>query len=135
MSFDISSLAIADSTILHLEHPATGNKLYADEDGAETLPVTITVASTASRAYRSAVSAMHNRTLKRGKKQLTAEQQKEEGIELLVSCCVASTNLPYHGNPVKTEADFRELLSDDSLSWIKQQVDACLGDTEAFIQA
>lgn len=132
MSFDISTLALSDSTVLQLLHPVTDEKLFADAE--ETQPVTVTVASTASRAYRSAVSAMHNRTLKRGKKQLTAEQQKEEGISLLAAVCQNSENLSYKGNPVKSESDFHELLSDDSLSWIKQQIDACLGDTEAFIQ-
>ena len=129
--FDIASLAIQESTVLHLTHPATGEKLYADKDGKEA--ITVTVASTSSRAYRSAVSAMHNRTLKRGNKKQSAEAQKEEGIELLTSCCVTSDNLVYNGAPVKTSADFRALLSDDKMSWVKSQVDETLGNVELFI--
>ncbi len=131
MTFDISSLAIQESTVLHLTHPATGEKLYTDKDNKKA--ITITIASTSSRAYRQAVTAMHNRTIKRGKKLATAEQQKEEGIELLVAVCVTSDNLDYKGAPVKTESDFRALLSDDKLSWIKNQVDEALGDVELFI--
>lgn len=132
MTFDISSLSIQESTILHLVHPATEEKLYADKEQKKA--VTITVASTSSRAYRQAVNAMQNRRIKRGNKKDTAEQQKEEGIELLVSCCISSDNLVYNGVPVKTDADFRALLSDDKMSWVKNQVDECLGNVELFIE-
>lgn len=129
--FDIASLAIQESTVFNLTHPATGEKLFADK--AEKQAITVTVASTSSRAYRTAVNAMHNRTLKRGSKKLTAEQQKEEGIELLVACCVSADNLVYNGSPVKSEADFRALLSDDKMSWVKNQIDETLGNIEVFI--
>lgn len=132
MTFDISNLAIQDSTVVHLVHPATEEKLYADKDQKEA--ITITVASTASRAYRQAVAAMQNRRIKRGNKKDTAEQQKEEGIELLTSCCITSDNLKYKGHAVKTESEFRELLSDDGMSWVKNQVDEALGNVELFIK-
>ncbi len=130
--FDIESLAIQESTVVKLLHPATQEVLYADKE--EKKPVTITVHSTSSKAYRKAVSAMQNRTIKRGqKKPLTAEQQREEGIELLVACCVTSDNLTYKGAAVKAESDFRALLSDDKFSWVKNQVDEALGNVENFI--
>lgn len=130
--FDISTLSIQESTVIHLTHPASGEKLYADDTGNS--PITVTIASTSSRAYRTAVTAMQNRTLKRGKKPATAEQQKEEGIELLVACCITSENLQYNGEAVKTESQFRALLSDDKLSWIKTQIDESLGNVELFIE-
>jgi hypothetical protein len=135
---DISDLSIQESTVLHLTHPANGEKLYIDRNDKFTLektdkPVTITVLSTSSREYRIAVNAMHNRRLKRGKKQETAEQQKEEGVELLVAVCAGSENLKYKGNAVRDDADFRALLSDDKMSWIKSQVDETLGSVELFI--
>lgn len=129
--FDAKSLSIKESTVVHLTHPATGEKLYADD--AQKLPVTVTVASTSSREYRLAVNAMHNRSIKRGNKKLTAEQQKEEGIELLVACCLDSANLAYDGEAVKSDSAFRALLSDDSMSWIKGQIDEALGTVELFI--
>lgn len=128
---DITSLAIQEQTVLHLTHPVSGEKLYADEE--QNSPITITIASTGTKTYRKAVTDMHNARLKRGKKQPTAEQQREEGIELLVACCITSDNLKYKGIIVKSESDFRALLSDDSVSWIKQQVDEALGDIERFI--
>jgi electron transfer flavoprotein alpha subunit len=131
--FDIASLAIQESTVLHLTHPATGEKLYADKKKEQA--ITITIASTSSREYREAVNAMHNRRLKREqrKEKITAEQQKEEGIELLTACCIDSDNLVYEGKPVKDEAAFRKLLSDDKFSWLKAQVDETLGSVELFI--
>ena len=129
--FDINSLAIQDSTVLHLTHPASGDKLFADK--AEKQAITVTLASTSSRAYRSAVNAMHNRTIKRGSKKLTAEQQKEEGVELLVACCISSDNLVFNGSAVKSEAEFRTLLTDDKMSWVKHQIDEALGNVENFI--
>lgn len=129
--FDINKLAIAESTVLHLAHPSTGEKLFADK--AEKQPITITVASTSSRAYRQAVNAMTNRTLKRGNKKPNAAEQKEEGVELLTACCISSENLQFNGASVKTEADFRALLADDKMSWVKNQVDEALGDIERFI--
>lgn len=135
---DISSLSIQESTVVQLTHPANGELLYVDKNDKLTTektdkPVTITVLSTASRAYRRAVTAMQNRTLKRGAKKVTAEMQKEEGVELLVAVCETSDNLEYKGSPVKDEADFRALLSDDKMSWIKTQVDEALGNVELFI--
>ncbi len=130
-SFDLSALAIQESTVVHLTHPATDEKLYADE--ARTQPVTVTVASTSSRAYRQAVNAMNNRTLKRGNKKPSAETQKEEGIELLTACCISSENLVLNGESVDSSADFRALLSNDSYSWIKAQIDEALGNVELFI--
>lgn len=130
-TFDLSALAIVESTVVHLTHPATDEKLYFDE--ARTQPVTITVASTSSRAYRQAVNAMNNRTLKRGSKKPSSETQREEGIELLTACCLSAENLVLNGSPVKTEADFRALLANDSYSWIKGQIDEALGNVELFI--
>jgi len=133
MSFDLNALAIQEQGItpLQLKHPATGDLLFADDAGTQ--PVTITISSTSSRAYRQAVAAMRNRALKRGKKIATAAEQEEEGIELLVACCITSDNLPYNGEAVKTESQFRALLSDVKMSWIRNQVDEYLGDVENFI--
>lgn len=129
--FDIDTLAIQDSTVVTLTHPVSGETLYVDKDNKEA--ITITVASTSSRAYRTAVNAMNNRSLKRGNKKATAQEQREEGIALLTACCVTSENLKYKGSLVKDEADFRALLSDDKFSWIKNQVDEALGNVENFI--
>jgi hypothetical protein len=129
--FDVKSLAIRDTFVLHLKHPVTEDNLYADE--AKKQPITITLSSTASKAYRKFVNAMHERAIKRGVKKQSAEEKRAEGVELLVAVCISSENLVYNKQPVQTEADFRALLSDDTVSWIKEQVDNALGDKELFI--
>lgn len=129
--FDIASLAIQESTVLHLTHPASGAALYADK--AEKQPITVTVASTSSRAYQQAVRAMHSRRLKLGNKKLSLEQQRDESVELLATCCLDSANLVYNGKPVKTEDEFRSLLRDDKFSWLRSQIDDALGNVELFI--
>ena len=134
--FDVKALAIKESTVLSLVNPFTGATLFVNDagelDDLGTNPVTVTVASTGSRQYRLAVNAMINRGIKRGTKKLTAEEQKQEGIELLVACCLDSENLSYDGEPVKSDAQFRAMLGDDTISFIKQQIDEALGTIELF---
>lgn len=130
--FDIAALAIQESTVLQLKHPATGELLFADKD--EKKPITVTVASTSSRAYKQAVKAMHERAQKRGKKALTLEQSRDESVALLAACCLDSSELIHNGDPVKSESDFRTLLADDQFSWLRGQIDEALGDVELFIE-
>lgn len=128
--FDVKSLAIKDSTVIHLVNPFTQEPIFADDKGK--MPVTITVASQGSREYRLAVNAMINRDIKRGNKKKTAEESRAEGVELLVAICLDSENLSYDGEPVKSDAQFRALLSDDKLGFIKNQIDETLGNVESF---
>lgn len=134
--FDVKALAIKESTVLHLTNPFTDEKLFVNDKGELDAkgknPVTVTVASKGSREYRLAVNALINRGIKRGNKKLTAEQQRDEGIELLVACCLDSENLSYDGEDVKTDAQFRAMLADDSVSFIKDQIDEALGTIELF---
>jgi hypothetical protein len=134
--FDVKALAIKESTVLHLKNPFTDELLFVNDkgelDAKGNNPVTVTIASTGSREYRLAVNAMINRGIKRGNKKLNADEQKAEGIELLVACCLDSENLSYEGEPVKTDAQFRAMLSDDSISFIKSQIDEALGTIELF---
>ena len=130
---DISSRKIQETAVIHLTDPATGEKLYEGEGKDDKDKVTITIASQASKAYRKAVNALSNRAIKRGTKKQTAQEQRDEGIELLVQICISSTNLELNGKTVQTEADFRALLSDDSYLWVKTQIDEALGDHANFV--
>ena len=134
--FDVKSLAIKESTVLHLKNPFTEDLLFVNDKGELDAkgknPVTVTLASTGSREYRIAVNAMINRSIKRGNKKLNAEEQKAEGIELLVAVCLDSENLAYNNEPVKSDSQFRAMLGDDAISFIKQQIDEALGTIELF---
>jgi len=129
--FDLNSLSLKDTVELQLRHPVTDELLFADEE--KTKPVAIVLYGTSSKQYRNAITAMQNRALKRGKKQPTAEAMREEGVELLVACSEKAINLSYKGAAVDNDAAFRELYSDPSFSWLKDQVDAGLGDTSNFL--
>lgn len=131
---DLSDLSIADSTTIQLNHPVTGEKLFADKEGNK--PVNVTLASSASKAYRTAFNAMHNRAIQRkraGKKELTADEQREESAKLLTACFISAENLRYNGAPVTDQSDFRALIDDEKLSWLRTQVDEGLGNIENFI--
>ena len=131
--FNLDNLALSDTTTLELKHPVSEEILYGDKE--KTLPVSIVLFGTGSKQYRNAITAMQNRALKRGKKQATAEQMRDEGIELLVACSEKAINFSYGGKPVGDEAAFRSLYGDAKFGWLKDQVDAALGDTANFLQA
>lgn len=133
MEFNLDSLALNDTTELHLRHPVTGEHLYADGD-AKKEPVVSILYGTSSEQYRQAVTNMQNRALKRGKKPLTAEQMKAEAIELLVACSERINNLTYKGKPVDNSSAFRELYNDPKFSWLKDQHDETIGDISAFLE-
>lgn len=132
MAFDISALALKETTTLHLINPVTLEKLY--EDAEQTKPVTIELYGSSSKQYRNATNAMQNRQLvrQRKKENIKADELREEAVNLLVACSAAST-LEYNGEVVNTEAAFRKLYSDPAYSWIKDQVDEALGDVSRFL--
>lgn len=133
--FNLDTLSLKDTVSLQLRHPVTEELLFADKDGGKTKPVEIELHGTSSKEYRNAITAMQNRALKRGKKQASAEVMKEEGIELLVACSAKASNLSYAGKPVADDAAFRTLYGDAKFSWLKEQVDAGLGDVSNFLSA
>ena len=132
MSFNLDSLALKATASLHLTHPVSGELLYADE--AKKKPVEVELYGTSSKEYRQAILALQNRALKRqGKKSATAEQMREEGVQLLVSCSEKINNLSYKGAPVDNAEAFRSLYSDPQFSWLREQCDTFLGDVSGFL--
>lgn len=138
MSFDIASLSVIESTDLHLTHPVDGSKLFADADKQE--PIIVKLASQSSREYREIVNVISNRRLKRerdakGKAVATSlEVAQDETLELLAALCLDATNLVYNGKAVKSNADFRALLGDSKMLWVRSQIDVAVGDLELFIK-
>lgn len=132
MSFNLNTLAVPETTELHLVHPVTQELLYAD--AKQEKPVVVVLYGTSSRKYRAAVSAMQNRQLKRGKKQATAEEMNQEGVELLVACSDKALNLELDGAAVDTPESFRKLYSDPAYSWLREQVDGALADITNFLK-
>lgn len=129
--FSLDSLSLKDTVELQLRHPVSDELLFADKEGKE--PVAIVIYGTSSKQYRNAITAMQNRQLRRGKKAVSAEVLREESVSLLVACSEKAVNLTYKGAPVETEDAFRALYSDPAFSWLKDQVDAALGDVSNFL--
>lgn len=129
--FSLDSLALKDTTELQLRHPVTEELLWADNE--QTKPVAIALFGTSSKQYRNAITAMQNRQLRRGKQKVSAETLKEESISLLVACSDRGVNLTYKKADLDNEEAFRALYSDPAYSWLKDQVDAALGDPSNFL--
>lgn len=130
MAFNLKSLALKKDTFpLQLRNPVDDTPL-ADDEGNK---VIINVYGTASKEYRDAVRAMQNRQLKRGNKKATAAEIQEEGVELLVAVSESAENLELDGQPVSSPASFRTLYSNPEYSWVREQVDAAVGDIGNFL--
>lgn len=132
MTFNLDTLAFKDTTELQLVHPVNEQPLFADKE--QNKPVAIALYGTSSKQYRNAISGMQNRQLRRGKKVATAEQLREESINLLVACSDKAINLTYKDAPVDNDEAFRALYSDPAYSWLKDQVDSALGDPANFLK-
>lgn len=131
MAFELNTLALKDTTELHLTHPVTDEKLYADED--KKLPVVAILYGTSSKQYRNAITALQNRQLNLGKKKVSAEKMREESVEILVQCSEQIKNLTLDGEPVNNPEAFRKLYSDPAYEWLKSQIDSVIGDVAAFL--
>lgn len=130
MAFEITTLQLKDTTDLYLLHPVTGEELEDDKGNK----VIITLYGTSSKEYRNAITALQNRAASRKNKPFKPEQAKLEIIELLTECTAKISGLAIHGKEPETKDDYRAMYSDDSLSWIKDQVDAAIGDQSNFLE-
>ncbi len=129
--FDLNTLAAKDSVDLQLKHPVSDEAL-ATSDGK---PVKAVLWGTSSKVYRTAINAMQNRALKRGKKPASPEVMREEGVELLTACTQRFENLALDGEALDNADTIRALYQDDRFAWVKSQVDEALGDIANFIKA
>jgi hypothetical protein len=121
-----------DTTEVTLYHPVT-SEVLTNKDSS---PMTITVHGPYSKKYKSIAHAQQNRRLAKaqrgGKMTLSAEEIESSAMELLVQC-VADWSITLGGEKPKcTEAKVREVFT--NMPWVKDQVDAALGDAQAFLE-
>jgi hypothetical protein len=136
--FDLNTLALQDVYVLHLEHPVSGEKLYADKEQKK--PVTITLHGPASKVHRNAMTALQSKVLRRkaGKKKdvvevADIEQARQDMNDLLAACSADSENLVLGGKPIKSADDFRSIYNNPAYEWVRQAVDASLGEQGNFV--
>ena len=121
-----------DTTDVTLYNPVT-SEILTNEDGSE---MTITVHGPYSKKYKSVSHAQQNRRLQKaqrtgGKLNLSAEEIEAAGLDLLVKC-VDKWNITIGGEaPEATETKVREIFTE--FPWVREQVDAALGDAQAFL--
>jgi hypothetical protein len=132
MTFELSEIALQEEATVHLTNPKTGALIYADV--AQTQPVQIVVRGTASAAYRRAVDAMLKKAAKRGKREPTSDEIREQSVEFLVALSVRGDNITYKGEELNSPEVFRKLYADDSLSFIRDQINEAIGSVDLFLK-
>lgn len=136
MTFDISTLALSDEATVQLRHPVSDAPLFAPVEKGEdpeSKPVQVTVKGSASAAYRKAVDAMMKKAAKRGKRDATPEEIREQSVDFLTALSVRIDNLTLDGEPVDNADAFRKLYSDARYEWCRSQINEAIGDTSAFL--
>jgi hypothetical protein len=137
MTFELKKLALEEEATAQLRDPGNDMPLFAPVaagEDPESKPVTITMRGTASAAHRRAVDAMMKKAAKRGKRDASPEEIREQSVDFLVALSVKIDNMTLDGEPVNTPEMFRKIYSDPHLDWIKDQANELVGDTEAFLK-
>lgn len=121
-----------ETTDVTLYNPIN-SELLVNEDKSE---MTITIHGPYSKKYKTISHAQQNRRLMKaqrtgGKLNLTAEELESSALDLLVKC-VDGWSITLGGEkPECKESKVREVF--ETLPWVREQVDAALGDTQAFL--
>ena len=132
MAFDLNTLAAKDTTTLHLLHPKTDAKLYADEDKKE--PLLIELYGPSSKQHRNAVQSLLDKRAARGKVKVSSEVQAEEWIDVLVACTISIQNIELvAGVPLNTPEQFKSVYSNPAFEWLTDQITAARGDVGNFL--
>jgi hypothetical protein len=133
-TLDISSFSLNDTTIIHLEHPVTGEYLYADE--AETQPVTVEIYGKSSKQFRNYIAAENRKSLNPAnkKKAKNADENLEDNADFYTALTKKISGLNLRGEELDNPDSIKKMYLDPSLSWVAEQVGAKLNETDAFLQ-
>jgi hypothetical protein len=132
MAFNPKSKSYEETATLNLIDPETDSEIEV-----EGKPVSITVYGKASKQHRKAVEVLLKRREDRAKqkKKETLETGRADSIEFLVALSVSSDNLEYNDELVETAEQFKELYSDEEISWVRDQVNSFISvDTNFFLK-
>lgn len=125
ISFDFNELALDDTAELHLEHPKTAMPLYAPVAKGEpedSKPVLVTLHGPASDKYRKAMDLQNKRANKRGKREPTPQESREDNVEFLTAISVSIANITFDGETVDNADAFRKLYSNPKWEWVAKQI-------------
>lgn len=132
--FDITSVAVSETSTFQLRD-ASDNLLFAKAgDGEAAKPVNVTVYGPGSKEHARAVAKRSSRHLarlrKKGGGDLSADDIASEGAEFLASITVGFDNLTYKG--LTGHEMHKALYTDRSLGFIADQVNEHVGAWENF---
>lgn len=132
MSFDITSTAVVDSSQLLLTD-AEEAPLF----GSDKKQISITLYGPGSEQFERAAAKRQNRLLERlkrkGKSDMSAEEQRTEQAEFLSSITISFNGFDYPpAGDAKDHDLFRALYMDRTLGFITDQVQRFVGDWGNF---
>jgi hypothetical protein len=125
---DLSNLEIQEGAWLTLLHPTTG--LPTD--------IRIHLAGIDSQRYRDFERKVSNRRLKQAFRRggprhvVTREELDEEAIDLLVACTLGWENMVEAGKEQECTSENAKRIYTE-YTWIREQVDAFIGDRSNFL--
>ena len=130
---DLMNIGTTKETSDVILYNPINSEILVNDDKSE---MTITIHGPYSKKYKSISHAQQNRRLMKaqrtgGKLNLTAEEIEASALDLLVKC-VDGWNITLGGEqPDCKESKVREVF--EALPWVREQVDAALGDAQAFL--
>ena len=124
---DLSLIKTEDNTTLEVVHPVT----------RKTLDLKIVVAGADSARYKAAKQRLLDKRVadiqKRGASSQNAEEIDEMSLVLLVASTVSWTGLDWEGKKLDCTPENVQMVY-QTLPWLREQVDACIGDRARFIK-
>ena len=136
MTFDIlnvSGITLEETAEMTLVHPVTGVEFADPKD--ETKVVKFILIGQSNPKHKKALDALMKARAKRGKREPTMEESRQDSINFLVALSVKVENMKYGDQAIDSPEVFKELYSNEKLAWIRDQVSVFLSASENFIQA
>lgn len=125
--FEITTLAARDTFVHELTN--ANDEPLRDAEGNR---LSVTVYGPGSKAYQKANAERTQRLMKRmqrkGKADMSAEEQTRENALFLAACTVSFNGWAYHGDATAFEAAY----ADPSIGFIADQVAKAIGDWANF---
>lgn len=143
MTYDVMDFDVSDTTDIVLNHPKTGEPFMVDvtvDDGlggTKTVKqaMSVTVYGPGSKPYKAAQGVgekTYSSTFHRGKSRETQAQKEAREAAFLSACTISFNNFTYNGGDPKDRETFRACYLDEKRGWIKEQVNAEMGDWANF---
>ena len=130
-NLDVKAAADEGAT-LHLEHPTTGELLFADDEKKK--PMTIKLVGTDSQIYNDILQRRARKQVnKRRPDKIDVAEARRKGTELLARCTLSWNNILNGGKNTKHSYEAAVKLYEE-FPWIREQVDRFVGDRSNFLQ-